>query len=129
LPIKLYEKITGIHFNIRGSFFHSDAILVMERPVGEKMLYVFSFVNSAGGNGLDERTKSTLVPVLYNSVSGNCIALLEKYYHMEDETEENAAKDETNTAKEVKISAEQKMDPEIAALGEEEKEPKEKTEE
>ena len=128
LPIKLYENITGIHFNIRGSFFHSDAILVMERPVGEKMLYVFSFVNSAGGNWLDERTKSTLVPVLYNSVSSNCIALLEKYYHMEDETEETAAKDETNAAKEVKISAEQKMDPEIAALGEEEKEPEEKTE-
>ena len=131
LPIKLYEKITGIHFNIKGSFFHSDAILVMERPVGEKMLYVFSFVNSAGGNGLDERTKSTLVPVLYNSVSSNCMALLEKYYHMEDAPEEakpEDVEDKTKADKEVKISAEQEMDPEIAALGEEEKEPEEKTE-
>ncbi len=132
LPIKLYEKIAGIHFNIRGSFFHSDAILVMERPVGEKMLYVFSFVNSAGANGLDERTKSTLVPVLYNSVSSSCLALLEKYYHMEDtpeETKPEDAEDKTKADKEVKISAEQEMDPEIAALGEEEKEPEEKTEE
>lgn len=84
LPVKLYEKLTDIHFNIRGSFFHSDAILVMERPVGEKMLYVFAFVTSAGTNGLDERTRSALVPVLHNSVSSNCLALLDKYYRMEE---------------------------------------------
>ena len=81
LPIKLYEKVFDIHFNVRGSFFHSDAILVMQRPVGTGNLYVFALVTPSGANGLDERTKSLLVPVLYNMISTNCIGLLEKHYH------------------------------------------------
>lgn len=88
LPIKLYEKLCDIHFNIRGSFFHSDAILVMERPVGANMLYVFAFVTSTGANGLDERTKSLLVPVLYSMISANCMGLLEKHYREDSNKEE-----------------------------------------
>ncbi len=128
LPVKLYEKVHDIHFNIRGSFFHSDAILVMQRTVGTANLYVFAFVTQTGANGLDERTKSLLVPVLYNMISTNCIGLLEKHYHDDDgKKEEEAAGNvegaATETAAEApieaKISAEQEMDPEIAALGEE----------
>lgn len=134
LPVKLYEKVHDIHFNIRGSFFHSDAILVMQRTVGTANLYVFAFVTQTGANGLDERTKSLLVPVLYNMISTNCIGLLEKHYHDDDDKkeEEAAGKVEgaaTETAAEApieaKISAEQEMDPEIAALGEEPKNPEE----
>ena len=127
LPIKLYEKVHDIHFNIRGSFFHSDAILVMQRPVATANLYVFAFVTPVGANGLDERTKSLLVPVLYNMISTNCMGLLEKHYH--DDDLKNKLKPSTEAAEEkkadteapleAKISAEQEMDPEIAALGEE----------
>ncbi len=120
---KLYEKVYDIHFNIRGSFFHSDAILVMQRTVGTAYLYVFAFVTQTGANGLDERTKSLLVPVLYNMISTNCIGLLEKHYHDDDGKKEQAEEAATETAAEApieaKISAEQEMDPEIAALGEE----------
>ena len=126
LPIKLYEKVHDIHFNIRGSFFHSDAILVMQRSVATANLYVFAFVTPAGANGLDERTKSLLVPVLYNMISTNCMGLLEKHYHDDDlknklkpSTEAAEEKADTEAPLEAKISAEQEMDPEIAALGEE----------
>ncbi|MBO4532804.1 MAG: hypothetical protein J5726_03815 [Treponema sp.] len=126
LPVKLYEKVQKIHFNIRGSFFQSDAILVMERKISEtSTLYVFSFVTSAGGTGVDERTKETLVPVLYSMISSNCLKLLEQEYRREDDpqpAQEEVAKEadkEENKVAEVKISAEQEMDPEIAALGEE----------
>ena len=129
LPIKLYEKVHDIHFNIRGSFFHSDAILVMQRPVETANLYVFAFVTATGANGLDERTKLLLVPVLYNMISTNCIGLLEKHYRDDDgkkkKAEETAAA-ETQAAPEenteplvAKRTTEQEMDPEIAALGEE----------
>ena len=131
LPIKLYEKVHDIHFNIRGSFFHSDAILVMQRPVATANLYVFAFVTPAGANGLDERTKSLLVPVLYSMISNNCIGLLEKHYHDDDgkkkgseetesaeKTEDSATETAPEAPMEAKISAEQEMDPEIAALGE-----------
>ena len=91
LKVKLYEKISDIHFNIRGSFFQSDAILVMERPATEGTLYVFSFVNSTGANGLDERTRSVLVPVLYNMISGNCINLLQQYFYKEDNKKSKSA--------------------------------------
>ena len=132
LPIKLYEKVHDIHFNIRGSFFHSDAILVMQRQVATANLYVFAFVTQAGANGLDERTKSLLVPVLYGMISTNCIGLLEKHYHDDDGKKKKAEQAATESAEEpkaekpeVKISAEQEMDPEIAALGEEPKNPEE----
>ena len=81
LEIQMYEKIDDIHFNIRGFLFRSDAVLVMERPVNGSMLYVFAFVSSGGGNGLDERTKGLLIPNLYKLLSVNCNAVLEQYYN------------------------------------------------
>ena len=88
LDIKLYEKLPDIHFNIRGFLFRSDAVLVMERPVNGDMLYVFAFVSSSGTTGLDERTRSLLIPALYKLLSSNCNALLEQLYvSVDDRTE------------------------------------------
>ncbi|MCR4899447.1 MAG: hypothetical protein K5907_01345 [Treponema sp.] len=88
LPIKLYEKLLDIHFNIRGFLFRSDAVLVMERPVNEDMLYVFSFLTSTGANGLDERERGLLIPALYKLLSINCGALLDQYYNKGESQEE-----------------------------------------
>lgn len=87
LEIKLYEKIADVHFNIRGFLFRSDAVLVMERPVNGDMLYVFAFVNSAGQNGLDDRTRGLLIPSLYKLLSVNCNAVLDQMYEKENEQE------------------------------------------
>lgn len=84
LPVKLYEKVQDIHFNIRGSFFQSDAILVMQRELGGKILYVFSFVTSKGTSGLDEKARMNLVPVLHEMVSSVCLDLLEKNYRTDE---------------------------------------------
>ena len=132
LPIKLYEKILNIHFSLKGTLFQSDAILVMERAVGENnRLYVFSFVNSTGANGLDDRTKSIIVPVLHDMVSINCIELLKAEYQKvtPEEKQETA---EGSTEEIIKKRKEPEIDPEIAALyveAEKKEEESEKTEE
>ena len=90
LEIKLYEKISDIHFNIRGFLFRSDAVLVMERPVNGDMLYVFAFVNSSGQNGLDERTRGLLIPTLYKLLSLNCNTILDQMYEKVSEAEQVA---------------------------------------
>ena len=87
LEIQLYEKISDIHFNIRGFLFRSDAVLVMERPVNGDMLYVFAFVNSNGTNGLDSRTKGLLGPALYKLMALNCNAILDQMYQELNEAE------------------------------------------
>ncbi|MBO4640748.1 MAG: hypothetical protein J5710_13440 [Treponema sp.] len=129
LSIKLYEKIHDIHFSLKGYLFQSDAILVMERAVDEKkLLYVFSFVTSTGANGLDDKTKAIIVPVLHEMVSANCIELLNKEYLKEmQEAQDLVPKEDPKAAIEVKISAEQEMDPEIAALYVESETEKEET--
>ena len=119
LPIKLYEKIHDIHFSLKGYLFQSDAILVMERAVDEKkLLYVFSFVTSTGANGLDDKTKAIIVPVLHEMVSANCIELLKAEYlkEMEEETPETQQAEEAPTEIVYKKREEPEIDPEIAAL-------------
>ncbi|SFI99570.1 hypothetical protein SAMN04487775_11061 [Treponema bryantii] len=80
LGIKLYEKIQDIHFNLKGFLFRSGAILAMERPVNGGMLYVFSFINSNGSAGLDDRIREQLIPALYKILSNNCNHLLDQTY-------------------------------------------------
>lgn len=99
LPIKLYEKVSEIHFNIRGYLFHSDAILVMERPVGEKVLYIFSFVTSSGANGLEQRIRANLIPVLYDMISTNCLALLDQEYFSGNEIKTETVESNTTDQK------------------------------
>lgn len=80
LEVKLYEKLIDIHFNLRGFLFRASAILVMERPVNGDMLYVFSFLNSNGTTGLDDRIREMLVPALYRLLSINCNQVLDQMY-------------------------------------------------
>ena len=116
LPVKLYEKVCDIHFSLKGYLFQSDAILVMERPVGEtKKLCVFSFVTSTGANGLDDRTKTIIVPVLHEMVSVNCIELLKAEY-LKETPQETQQVQEGSTQEVYKKREEPEIDPEIAAL-------------
>ena len=78
--IQLYEKVPDFHFNIRGFMFRSDAILIMERQLEYKKLYVFGFVTSSGGNGLDQRVKQLLMPNIYKLMSSSCNNLLTQIY-------------------------------------------------
>ena len=80
LEVKLYEKISDFHFNIRGFLFRSDAVLIMQRPVEGESLYVFSFMSSSGTNGLDQRIKQLLIPNIYQLMSSNCKNLLDQIY-------------------------------------------------
>ncbi len=80
LKVKLYEKVTDFHFNIKGFLFRSDAILIMERNVEDGMLYVFSFVTESGANGLYQRIKQLLIPNIYQIMSNNCKNLLEQVF-------------------------------------------------
>ena len=118
LPIKLYEKIYDIHFNVRGSFFHSDAILAMQRTIGTATLYVFAFVTPSGSSGLDERTRSLLVPVLYSMISTVCLGLLEKHYRDEEKKDEPPATEGEAPAVEQAQEA-QKTEEETPAAAEE----------
>lgn len=85
LPVQLYEKIIDLHFNIRGFIFRSDAVLIMERPSSDDILYVFAFVSSTGANGLDTRIKQLLIPNVYKLMASNCKTLLDQIYNKVDE--------------------------------------------
>ncbi len=80
LDIQLYEKLSDIHFNIRGFMFRSDAVLIMQRPSVAGDLYIFGFVSSTGQNGLDQRIKSLLIPNIYQLMSENFKNLIERVY-------------------------------------------------
>ncbi len=81
MPVKLYEKISDFHFNIRGFMFRSDAVLIMDRPINGFRLLIFAFVASNGANGLDQRVKQLLVPNLYKLMSSNLKNLLDQVYN------------------------------------------------
>lgn len=81
MPIKLYEKISDFHFNIRGFLFRSDAVLIMDRPISGFRLCIFAFVASNGSNGLDQRIKQLLIPNLYKLMSSNLRTLLDQVYN------------------------------------------------
>lgn len=82
LNVQLYEKISNFHFNIRGFIFRSDAILIMQRPMGNTgdTLFVFAFVSSTGASGLDNRIKELLIPNIYQLMSASCKNLLQQIY-------------------------------------------------
>ena len=90
LEVKLYEKISDFHFNIRGFLFRSDAVLIMQRPVEGESLFVFSFMSSSGTNGLDQRIKQLLIPNIYQLMSLNCKNLLDQIYTRVGEINEHS---------------------------------------
>ena len=90
LEVKLYEKISDFHFNIRGFLFRSDAVLIMQRPVEGESLFVFSFMSSSGTNGLDQIIKQLLIPNIYQLMSSNCKNLLDQIYTRVGEINEHS---------------------------------------
>ena len=79
---KIYEKIPDIHFNIKGFFFRSDAVLYLERKMEAGTLFVFAFMDSEGKSGLDYKTKAFLAPHLYKILSSYSNALMEKAFKL-----------------------------------------------
>lgn len=80
MNIQLYEKLSDIHFNIRGFMFRSDAVLIMQRQNTAGDLFIFSFVSSTGANGLDNRIKALLIPNVYQLMANNFKVLIERVY-------------------------------------------------
>lgn len=100
MPVKLYEKIKDFHFNIQGLLFTSDAVLMMERETDGGRLCVFAFLNSNGGNGLEQRIKLLLIPTLYKLLSANVNMVIDHEIEMlktkekEEKEEKERAQDE-----------------------------------
>lgn len=80
MNIQMYEKLSDIHFNIRGFMFRSDAVLIMQRPNTAGDLFIFSFVSSTGANGLDNRIKALLIPNIYQLMANNFKVLMDRLY-------------------------------------------------
>lgn len=76
--INSYEKIDNIHFHLKGLLIRSDAVLIMQRHVGNDVLNVFAFLDENGANGLSGRYKSLLLPNIYNLMVNNFKNLMEK---------------------------------------------------
>ena len=128
MPVKLYEKIKDFHFNIQGLLFTSDAVLMMERETAGGRLCVFAFLNSTGGNGLEQRIKLLLIPTLYKLLSANVNMVIEREIEMlkskqrEDEEEKARLEDEARERGKAQLEqkkTEQVTEPEQNIGGEE----------
>ncbi len=84
--LKQYEKISFIQFNIKGLHIRSDAVLFMIRPSDTGTLYIFTFKNKQGENGLDILVKQLLTPKLYEIMSENCKSILNRLFYKTDMT-------------------------------------------
>lgn len=81
MQINSYEKIDNIHFHLKGLLIRSNAVLIMQRPIGEDdVLNVFAFLDDNGMNGLTERYKQLLMPNIYDLMSSNYKSLMAKVY-------------------------------------------------
>jgi hypothetical protein len=87
-PVPQYEKVQGIQITIKGLHIRSDGVLFMERPAEHGTLYIFTFTNKLGGNGLDILVKQLLTPKLYEVMSENCWGILNRLFY------KNAAADD-----------------------------------
>ena len=86
MPLNLYEKIKDFHLNIQGLLFTTDAVLMMERQVANGRLCVFAFLNSTGGNGLEQRIRLLLIPTLYKLLSTNVnLVIAQKLANLKEE--------------------------------------------
>ncbi|MCK9169797.1 MAG: hypothetical protein M0P01_05230 [Treponema sp.] len=80
-PVKEHEKLYNIQLNIKGLHIRADAGLYMKRRSSDGMLYIFTFINKQGENGLDIFVKQLLVPKLYEIMSGNCKNILNRLFY------------------------------------------------
>ena len=70
LAIPIYEKIENIFIDVNGFHFKSDGILLMERMVDGKAMYVFIFArHSDGGQGLDRDLRQRLAEKIYQMIT------------------------------------------------------------
>lgn len=76
--INSYEKIDNIHFHLKGLLIRSDAVLIMQRHIGDDILNVFAFLDENGANGLSGRYKMLLLPNIYNLMVSNFKTLMDK---------------------------------------------------
>jgi hypothetical protein len=81
-----YEKVDFIQFNIRGLHIRSDAVLFIKRQMDTGTLYIFTFKNKQGENGLDILVKQLLAPKLYEIMEENCRSILNRLFYKTDTT-------------------------------------------
>lgn len=93
IPLGSYQKISDIHFHLKGLLIRSNAVLIMQREIGEnEILNVFAFLDENGMNGLTERYKLLLLPNIYELMSSNYKNLMSKVYTSRKE-DNNSSKD------------------------------------
>ncbi|MFA6856794.1 MAG: hypothetical protein WCR31_06245 [Treponema sp.] len=80
-PVKEYEKLYNVQFTIKGLHIRADAVLYMKRASTDGMLYIFTFINRQGENGLDIFVKQLLTPKLYEIMSENCKNVLNRLFY------------------------------------------------
>ncbi len=70
LKIPIYEKIENIYIDVNGLHFKTDGILLMERMMDGKCLYVFIFSRrSDGAQGLDRDVYQRLSEKIYQMIT------------------------------------------------------------
>ena len=75
--IPLYEKIKNVFVDINGLHFKTDAILLLQRVIKNKMLYVFIFSRHDGSQGLDGDLKHRLSEKIYQMVTNKVKMILQ----------------------------------------------------
>lgn len=81
LPIPSAARIDDVQINLKGLRIHSAASLLTQRETPSGVLYVFSFVDSAGKNSLDIFSRQLLVPKIYEIMVENCSSALNALYY------------------------------------------------
>lgn len=76
LPIKMYEKMKRMLVNINGMHFTTDAILIMQREMSDRSLYIFVFTRSDGQQGLESDIQLRLVDKIYQMITSKVKDLL-----------------------------------------------------
>ncbi len=77
LYIPLYEKISNINVELGGMHFVTDGILLLERTLDDKSLYVFVFVRKSDGQqGLEWDIKQRLSEKIYQMVTEKVKSIL-----------------------------------------------------
>lgn len=70
LQIPIYEKVENIYIDVNGFHFKSDGILLMERMMDGKVMYVFIFArHTDGGQGLDRDLRQRLAEKIYQMIT------------------------------------------------------------
>ena len=80
LDIHISKKIEDVRISLKGVIIKTNAMLMAQREVNGQILYVFTFITSEGGCGLEPRVKQTVTPHLYKLMASNTENLLNQLY-------------------------------------------------